>query len=185
MGVCKRVLSMNIRIGCRDTDRQLRPARIISILVFTALVASMFTASPAWAPTTEEPRRIKCGPIKWNGTEFELELAAQFGMATAGENSGFTVATTLEVEESTGGVVTLPTAVHPVEPQRDAVLRQDGLVQLVSQQIRGHVYWVSTQGGDRPRAGEVYPIAVSAASELKNPAGATIATAHLERVSLW
>jgi hypothetical protein len=54
-------------------------------------------------PDKTKPEKIVVGTINWNNTSqsFDVSHSAQFGIATAGENAGFTISTTLSLANGT------------------------------------------------------------------------------------
>lgn len=114
-------------------------------------------------PTSEEPVRIKCGPVKWTGAAFELELAAELVSPSSSGPQVFTVSTSLSVTQGRQ-TTTLPTASHEVTDQAGAQPDGQGFVPLVPQTIR----W------DRAGGTISGPVSIQARCSLHDPTGAIV-----------
>jgi Dockerin type I domain len=116
------------------------------------------------ATTPDKPEKIKAGPVKWTGDEFQVGFAAKVGTARAGTSAGFTIATQLWVVQG-GQIVMLPQATYPVVERPGGARSGGGLVGLVPQTIP----W------DREGGSFTGVASVMAFAELRNPAGVVIA----------
>ena len=104
--------------------------------LFAFVVALTMITSFAWAAGNDEPQKINIDGAGYNAStqNFEIQLSANFGIATAGKRAGFVVVSTVLIfDDTTGTQVASLTGVAPVV--RAGGSRGSDLVPLVDQLI--------------------------------------------------
>ncbi len=129
-------------------------ARLFAFVVGLTMITSF-----AWAATTDEPQKIDIGGAGYNAStqNFEIQLSANFGIATAGKRACFVVVSTVLIFDPAGTQVASVTGVAPVE--RAGGSRGSDLVPLVDQLI----FW------DRNCGAVTGPVTLEISSQLQKP----------------
>ena len=84
----------------------IRPSVLIAVLVAPLL----FAAAPAQAPDHHEVPMLELNPstpIEWDAaaSEFVVRMSAKWGLVAAGARAGFTIRVTIEITESSAGLL--------------------------------------------------------------------------------
>ena len=118
-------------------------------------------------PDNQKPEKIKSGPVQPASGGFLVPHAASFGIATGGDNAGFTIRTLMTVLDPAGEVLAqLTPPLHPVEPlpRSDGSDAGSSMVTLQPQPVD----WAGLNPDGSPVTGTVR---VTGSSQLLNPAG--------------
>jgi hypothetical protein len=79
---------------------KLKQMNFVTILVLLVMMLTILSG-PAVAPDTDKPEKLVVTGTGYNSDtqSFEIDLSAQFGIATAGERANFQVSAELEVSQ--------------------------------------------------------------------------------------
>ncbi len=109
-----------------------------ALRAFVLLLCGLAVLAPAaWAPQSGgKPEKGKVGTPAWiTGSDlFSVPISVKFGVATAGENAGFTIVTSLTVTIPSK-TIPLPPVVTPVQKVPNVAPDTDGMVPIVPPQV--------------------------------------------------
>ena len=136
---------------------------------FAFALVTVAWVSPCPAPQPDKGEFITIDTVVWNplAHTFEIEMSAQFGIATAGNKAGFTIKTLLSIADANGNVVGVLTQEGPVIPQEGRLPSDGGFTALVPQVIA----W------DRAGGSLGGTAVVTVSCELLNPASQPLSSA--------
>jgi len=109
-------IALLIRNSVGFATRKLTIPCMVAALVMAVAVPRLY------APQREKPEKISIDNVTWNSQAqgFLVELSALFGIATAGENAGFSLSTLAVIFDLDGNQIDV------LGPQVDPVVSRDG-----------------------------------------------------------
>jgi hypothetical protein len=96
--------------------------RKLAMACMVATLVVVVAVPPLYAPQRDKPEKISIDNVTWNSQAqgFLVELSALFGIATAGENAGFSLSTLAMIFDLDGNQIDV------LGPQVDPVISRDG-----------------------------------------------------------